>query len=62
MNCKHCNAELEEGMNFCPSCGAAQAEPEIEAVEVTETLETVEAPVEETPAAAAGLRRFVGSW
>jgi hypothetical protein len=50
MNCKHCNAELEEGMNFCPSCGAAQAEPETEAVEVTETVETVEAPVEETPA------------
>ena len=50
MNCKHCNAELEEGMNFCPACGAAQAEPETEAVEVTETVETVEAPVEETPA------------
>ena len=50
MNCKHCNAELEEGMNFCPSCGAAQAEPETEAVEVPETVETVEAPVEETPA------------
>ena len=50
MNCKNCNAELEEGMNFCPACGAAQAEPETEAVEVTETVETVEAPVEETPA------------
>ena len=57
MNCKHCNAELEEGMNFCPACGAAQAEPETEAVEVTETVDTVEAPVdtveapvEETPA------------
>ena len=37
-------------MNFCPACGAAQAEPETEAVEVTETVETVEAPVEETPA------------
>ena len=49
MNCKHCNAELEEGMNFCPACGAAQAEPETEAVEVTETVETVEAPVEEAP-------------
>ena len=47
MNCKNCNAELEEGMNFCPACGAAQAEPETEAVEVTETVETVEAPVEE---------------
>ena len=50
MNCKNCNAELEEGMNFCPACGAAQAEPETEAVEVTETVETGEAPVEETPA------------
>ena len=50
MNCKHCNAELEEGMNFCPACGAAQAEPETEAVEVAETVEPVEAPVEETPA------------
>ena len=50
MNCKHCNAELEEGMNFCPACGAAQAEPETEAVEVVETVETpevVETPVEE---------------
>ena len=42
MNCKHCNAELEEGMNFCPACGAAQAEPEAEAVET---------PVQEAPAA-----------
>ena len=52
MNCKHCNAELGEGMNFCPNCGAAQAEPETEVTEVTETaevIETVEAPVEETP-------------
>ena len=24
MNCKNCNAELEEGMKFCPACGAAQ--------------------------------------
>ena len=42
MNCKNCNAELEEGMNFCPTCGAAQAESE---------PEVVETPVEETPAA-----------
>ena len=26
MNCKNCNAELEEGMKFCPACGAAQDE------------------------------------
>ena len=57
MNCKHCNAELEEGMNFCPACGAAQAEPETEVTEVVETVEaveaeeTVETPVQETPAA-----------
>ena len=42
MNCKHCNAELEEGMNFCPACGAAQTEPEVEEI-------AAEAPVEETP-------------
>ena len=46
MNCKLCNAELEEGMNFCPVCGAAQSEPETEVAEVVETVET---PVEETP-------------
>ena len=54
MNCKHCNAELEEGMNFCPSCGAEQAEPVAEAAEVVEAVETpevAETPVEETPAA-----------
>ena len=28
MNCKHCNAEMEEGMNFCPTCGASQTESE----------------------------------
>jgi hypothetical protein len=52
MNCKHCNAELEEGMNFCPDCGAALTEPETEVTEVVETVETpevVETPVE-TPA------------
>ena len=59
MNCKNCNAELEEGMNFCPVCGAAQAEaePEVtevaEAVEVEETIETpevIETPVDEPKA------------
>jgi RNA polymerase subunit RPABC4/transcription elongation factor Spt4 len=29
MNCKHCNAELEEGVKLCPACGMAQEEPEI---------------------------------
>ena len=28
MNCKHCNAELAEGMKFCPACGASQTEAE----------------------------------
>ena len=51
MNCKHCNAELEEGMNVCPSCGADQAEPETEVVETVEAAEVVETPVEEAPAA-----------
>ena len=59
MNCKHCNAELEEGVNLCPSCGAAQTEPETEVAEVLETVENVETteaeevietPVEQTPA------------
>ena len=40
MNCKHCNAELEEGVLVCPECGAEQQEPE------TQVPET---PVEETP-------------
>ena len=31
MNCKKCNAELEEGMKFCPSCGADQAAEESKA-------------------------------
>ena len=53
MNCKHCNAELEEGMNFCPTCGAAQTEPETPAVEETPVAAEIpaEAPaVEEAPA------------
>ena len=53
MNCKHCNAELEEGVMLCPACGAAQSEPENEAAEVVETVEipeVVDTPAEETPA------------
>ena len=51
MNCKHCNAELEEGMKFCPECGKAQEEPETVVEEAPVLEETVEAPaVEEAPA------------
>ena len=50
MNCKHCNAELEEGMKFCPDCGTALTEPETEVVETVEAPEVIETPVEETPA------------
>ena len=47
MNCKHCNAELEEGVKLCPACGMAQEEPET----VVEDVPAVEeAPVAETPA------------
>ena len=51
MNCKHCNAELEEGVVLCPNCGMAQEESEI----VVEDVPAVEeAPVvEETPVAEA---------
>ena len=53
MNCKHCNAELEEGVVLCPSCGMAQEEPEtvvedVPAVEEAPVME--EAPVAEAPA------------
>ena len=41
MNCKHCNAELEEGVLVCPECGAEQQVPENQAPET---------PVVETPA------------
>lgn len=47
MNCKHCNAELEEGMKFCPDCGAALTEPETEVVETVETPEVIETPAVE---------------
>ena len=30
MNCKFCNAELEEGVTLCPSCGEVIAEPKKE--------------------------------
>lgn len=58
MNCKYCNAELEEGVILCPVCGKEQepeeitAEPVAAAEEMTEeaaaTEETVEAENSET--------------
>ena len=55
MNCKYCNAELVEGMPFCPSCGKNQTVEEETVVEVTEEVtaeavseeETVQTPAEE---------------
>lgn len=42
MNCKFCNAELEEGVTLCPACGQENAE------EILETAEMEEAPREFT--------------
>lgn len=42
MNCKFCNAELEEGVTLCPACGQENAE------EILETAEMEEAPQEFT--------------
>ena len=47
MNCKHCNAELEEGVKLCPACGMAQEEPETAVEEAPVLEETTEAPVVE---------------
>ena len=54
MNCKFCNAEMEEGVTLCPACGKENAEEVTEtaeevteAVEVTEQEEVTEAAAEE---------------
>ena len=48
MNCKFCNAELEEGISLCPACGQENAaEPEVPE-ELTETEQIEELPAEET--------------
>lgn len=64
MNCKFCNAELEENATVCPYCGKAvetaaeealteEITPMEEAASVEETVPVEEAaPVEETPAEA----------
>ena len=42
MNCKFCNAEMEEGVTLCPACGKENAEEVTEtAEEVTETADEV---------------------
>lgn len=56
--CKFCDAELEEGVTLCPSCGkdnAEEAVAEETVAETTETVveETVEEAAEETAEAAA---------
>ena len=45
MNCKFCNAELEEGMTLCPACGMENAE---EVAEEMTPEEVTDAPAEET--------------
>lgn len=45
MNCKHCNAELDEGVTLCPACGEENTIPE-EKLSEEETV--VEMPAEET--------------
>ena len=41
MNCKFCNAELEEGITLCPACGQENAE------EVLETEEEISQEITE---------------
>ena len=45
MNCKYCNAELEEGVSVCPACG--ELVEEVTPVEEAAPAEEI-APVEET--------------
>ena len=42
MNCKFCNAELEEGVTLCPACGQENAEEIIETVAEELPLEVAE--------------------
>lgn len=41
MNCKFCNAELDEGLTLCPACGKDNAE-ELVTEEIAEKIETEE--------------------
>ena len=47
MNCKFCNAELEEGLTLCPACGQENAEEVVETIAEELPLEAAEA--EELP-------------
>lgn len=49
MNCKFCNAELEEEVTLCPQCGKENAEELAEDVSVESTEETTVEPPVETP-------------
>lgn len=68
MNCKKCQAELDEGMKFCPQCGAETAEapaeentlPEAPVLEEAPAVE--EAPVQaETPSEEAPAKKGLGA-
>ena len=49
MKCKHCQAELEESMKFCPVCGTARTEePAEEIAQETVPVEEVAAETVET--------------
>ena len=41
MNCKFCNAELEEGITLCPQCGKENMEEVTEATAQEETVEVI---------------------
>lgn len=51
MKCKYCGSEVEEGVKFCPSCGANLQEEE-KAAEVAEVVEEASATEAEVPAEA----------
>ena len=53
MNCKFCNAELEEGMTLCPACGQENAEEVIDTVAEELPLEMAQEISEEELAEAA---------
>lgn len=50
MNCKFCNAELEEGMDMCPQCGKElkEQEPQIQSVGENSSVETLDECFQDT--------------